>query len=67
MCVLSGFLGPAYSSNAKYVGQFLNNTNIPLITPSATLAELSNKTLYNSLLRTATSDDKQSKVGISTV
>ncbi|XP_067943479.1 uncharacterized protein [Watersipora subatra] len=59
--LLLGFIGPAYSSNAKYAAEFLNNTNIPLITPSATLAELSDKQKYNSLFRTAISDEKQSK------
>ena len=60
--VTTGFVGPLLSSNAKYVAEFLSDTNIPVVTPSATLAELRNKLSYNTLLMTAASDDKQSKV-----
>ncbi|XP_067948068.1 uncharacterized protein [Watersipora subatra] len=59
--LLLGFVGPTYSSNAKYVAEFLNNTNIPVISPAATLAKLKDPYLHNSFLRTVPSDSKQSK------
>jgi len=60
----SGFIGPLYSAIALRVGRYLNDTKIPMITPSATIPKLSDKTMYSTVFRTATSDLTQSKVRI---
>lgn len=57
-----GLIGPTLSATAPSVARFMNKMQIPVITPSATLVELADKTKYGSLLRTVPSDDKQSKV-----
>jgi len=46
-----------------HVAHFLNDTRVPLITPSATLAELNDKSIYHTLFRTSTTDDLQCRVG----
>ena len=56
----AGFIGPLHSSNVVTSAKFLSDLKIPQITPSATAVELRDK--YKSLLKTASADDKQSKV-----
>ena len=56
---VAAVIGPGYSYEAVHITPFLNLFEIPLISYSATSAELSDKSKYEYFSRTATSDDHQ--------
>ncbi|XP_064596694.1 uncharacterized protein LOC135463366 [Liolophura sinensis] len=63
----AGFIGPSRSQSAIAISRLLQQTGIPLIGVATTLSDLSNKTRYPNLMRTAVSDKEQSKAIISMV
>ncbi|KAK6176503.1 hypothetical protein SNE40_014775 [Patella caerulea] len=62
-----GIIGPSRSSTTSVTGNLLKSSGIPIISPSATLATLSDKTQYPNILRTAASDTNQVEVIVQTL
>ncbi|XP_059161752.1 uncharacterized protein LOC131944892 [Physella acuta] len=60
--IIAGIIGTTISQTTTVVSQVLNYTDTPVVGISATLGELSNKSVYKNFVRTVPSDLKQAKV-----